>query len=201
MRHATCVRRGSFNTDTSDHCTSKVPMTTSKRKKKSSTSLRTSIYRPHAPHARTVTLHHNDNRTGSKTHDVVSMTSSETPAMLLPEHPEEPDHLYSQYIEDQTDIQHEFHDDPKERQKPKQRKRITEEWLTHRDDYLQEMLRHDGRGGLQETMCADCNNNRGDFSCYDCAYSMGYCKGCLVNRHRIMPLHRIRVWKLFFILS
>ena len=62
----------------------------------------------------------------------------------------------------------------------------------YRDTYLQEMLRHDGREGQQETLCAECGNI-GDFSCYDCVYCMHYCQDCLVNRHRLMPLHRIKV--------
>jgi len=118
--------------------------------------------------------------------------------MLLSERPES-DNLISEYIADHMDIQH---DDPAEantegKEKSKQRKRtdLMDEWLLHRETYLQEMLRHDGREGLKVTYCADCRE-RGDFSCYDCAYSMDYCQKCLVSRHRLMPLHRIRVCKL-----
>ncbi|KAN0109688.1 hypothetical protein V8E52_009034 [Russula decolorans] len=33
----------------------------------------------------------------------------------------------------------------------------------------------------------------GDFSCFDCAYGMHYCQECLVDHHRLMPLHRISI--------
>ncbi|KAN0105342.1 hypothetical protein V8E52_011131 [Russula decolorans] len=67
-----------------------------------------------------------------------------------------------------------------------------EEWLSCRDSYLRELLRHDGRGEHDATSCADCGNS-GDFSCFDCAYGMHYCQECLVDHHRLMPLHRISI--------
>jgi CxC2 like cysteine cluster associated with KDZ transposases len=71
-----------------------------------------------------------------------------------------------------------------------------EEWLAHRDTYLHEMLHHNGREGVQVTYCTGTGCvNRGDFSCHDCAYCMHYCRNCLIDRHRLMPLHRIRVWE------
>jgi hypothetical protein len=173
-------------------------MTTSKRKKKSS-SLR--ITRPYAPQARTVAFHRNGSRTGSSlsstTDAVVSKALLET---------QEKRHTESNDFSESMDIQldSESLDDPanaEETGKSKQRKRTTgavmEEWLPYRDTYLQEMLRHDGREGLQVTFCADCDNS-GDFSCYDCAYRMHYCKDCLLNRHRLMPLHRIKVLNLSY---
>jgi hypothetical protein len=171
--------------------TQTLPMTTSK-KKKSSTSV--CISRPYAPRARTFTFHHNGNPTGSKTHAIVSAVSSETLGMLISKQPES-DNSFSKYIADQTDMQHDDpNSDPGGKEKSKQRKHTMEEWLTYRDAYLEEMLRHDGREGLQVTFCADCGST-GDFSCYDCAYCMHYCQGCLLSRHRLMPLHRIRVCK------
>ncbi|KAN0123195.1 hypothetical protein V8E52_003148 [Russula decolorans] len=68
-----------------------------------------------------------------------------------------------------------------------------EEWLSCRDSYLRELLRHDGQGEHDATSCADCGNS-GDFSCFDCAYGMHYCQECLVDHHRLMPLHRISRW-------
>jgi hypothetical protein len=168
-------------------------MTTSKKKKKSSTSLR--IIRPFAAQARTVAFHRNGDRTGSSlsstTYSKVSLETQE----MLSKHTESND--FSEYI----DIQIDDPADTEEKGKSKQRKRTTgmimEEWLTCRDAYLQEILRHDGREGLQVTSCADCDNS-GDFSCYDCAYSMHYCQDCLLNHHRLMPLHRIKVWNLSY---
>jgi hypothetical protein len=118
--------------------------------------------------------------------------------MLLSNHPES-DNLLSEYIANQTDIQHndpaEGNAEGKEKSKQRTRTKIMEEWLTYRDTYLQELLRHDGREGLRVTVCADCGDGD-DFSCFDCAYGMHYCRECLVDRHYLMPLHRIRVWNL-----
>lgn len=179
-------------------------MTTSK-KKKSSTNIH--ISRPYALRARTVRFHRIDNRTGSSTtHSTIAAASLETLGMLRSEHPES-DNPFSEYNEDQTDLQHDDqtdiqHDDPaeantdgKEKSKRRKRAKAMEDWLMYRDTYLQELLRHDGRQGLQVTYCVNCGDI-GDFSCYDCAYCMHYCKDCLVDCHRLMPLHRIRVRKL-----
>ena len=169
-----------------------------KEKKKTSTSVRVS--RPYALQARTIRLQRNDNRSStSTTHTVVSARLLEK---LHSKHPES-DNSFSEYIETRTDIRDndpsEANTEGQDSEKPKQRKpaklRVMEEWLTCRDSYLQELLRHDGREGLEETSCADCGN-KGDFSCVDCAYCMDYCQECLVARHRFMPLHRIRVCNL-----
>jgi hypothetical protein len=65
-----------------------LPMTTSK-KKKSSTSLR--ISRPYAPRARVVTVHCNDNRPGSSiTHSVVSAAMSSRARVATVEPPSRP---------------------------------------------------------------------------------------------------------------
>ena len=167
-------------------------MTTSKKKK---SGVRVSYL--YAPRACTVRLHRNDNWIGSSTnHPVLSVASLEPLGMLL-----ESDNSFSDYIADQTDIQPNdpAEDNAEEKEKPKQRMRTTgkamEEWLNYQDTYLQEMLHHDGREGLQITLCADCGSF-GNFSCYDCAYCIHYCQDCLVNHHRLMPLHRIRVCKI-----
>ena len=166
-------------------------MTISKKKKKSSTSLRVS--HPNAPHARAVRFHRKDGRTGmSRT---LSIAPSESLGMLFSNHPES-DNLLSEYIASQTDIQH---NDPaedntgeeKEQSKQQARTKVMEDWLTYRDTYLQEMLRHDGREEPQVALCG-CGK-RGDYSCDDCAYCVYYCQSCLVNRHHFMPLHRIKV--------
>ena len=158
--------------------------------KKKKTSVQ--ITRPTAPQARNLNFRNNDNPlnpTYSATHVVISATSSEARqvGMLLSQR-SEPNK--SEYIGNQIDMQHD------ESEKPKQRKRtqavVMEEWLTYRDAYLQELLRHDGRGGEEVTSCADCGNS-GDFSCFDCPYCIHYCQDCLVKRHRLMPLHRIKV--------
>jgi hypothetical protein len=155
--------------------------------KKKKTSVR--ITRPYAPQARTLTFHRNDdlfNPTNSTTYAVVSAASEALG--MLPSQPLEPN---DSYIANQSTMEH---DEPEEKKKSKERKRTMalEEWLMYRDIYLQELLRHDGREGEPITFCAYCGNS-GDFSCYDCAYCMHYCQDCLVDRHRLMPLHRIKV--------
>jgi hypothetical protein len=180
------TRAGSTHTDL---------MTTAKRKK-SSSSLR--IVHPYATRARIVRSHRNDNRTVSS-HSVLSIASAslEAHGMLLSDRHPESDNLSSEYIAD-LDIQHadpaEANTRGKEKSKEHKRAKLMDEWLMYRETYLQEMLRHDGREGLQVTFCTDCDE-RGDFSCCDCAYSLHYCQECLVNRHRLMPLHRIKVCK------
>ena len=81
-----------------------------------------------------------------------SAASPETLGKLLSKRPE-CDDTFSEYIADQTDIQHDDPANTKGKEKSKQRKRtagmVMEEWLGYRDSYLQEMLRHDGRKGLQ----------------------------------------------------
>jgi len=173
-------------------------MTTSKKKKTSTTLC---ISRPYAPHARTVRFHRNENWIASSTsHSMVSKSaaSSETLEMLLSKNPES-NNLFSEYISNQTDIQHndpaEASAEGKEKSKQRMHTKIMEEWLIYWDTYLQEMLHHDGQEGLQVTFCANCVNS-GDFSCLDCAYYMHYCQKCLVDCHRLMPLHRIRVCNL-----
>ena len=67
--------------------------------------------------------------------------------MLFSNHPAS-ENLLSENIENQTDIQHNdpVEDNVKGKEKSKERKRtkVMEEWLTCRDIYLKEMLRHDG---------------------------------------------------------
>jgi hypothetical protein len=176
-------------------------MTTSK-KKKSSTSLRVS--RPYSLHARTVRLHRNDDNRPALSMTFVPIVSAGLVETPLSKHPESDNsESFSEYIETQADIQHnnpgEANTEGQDSEKPKQRKstklRIMEEWLSCRDSYLRELLRHDGRGEHDATSCADCGNS-GDFSCFDCAYGMHYCQECLVDHHRLMPLHRISVCNL-----
>jgi hypothetical protein len=145
-------------------------MTTSK-KKKSSTSLRVS--RPYSLHARTVRLHRNDDNRPASSMTSVPIVSAGLVETPLSKHPESDNsESFSEYIETQADIQHnnpgEANTEGQDSEKPKQRKstklQIMEEWLSCRDSYLRELLRHDGRGEHDATSCADCGNS-GDFSC------------------------------------
>ncbi|TDL16540.1 hypothetical protein BD410DRAFT_816721 [Rickenella mellea] len=69
-------------------------------------------------------------------------------------------------------------------------------WLNHRSEYLDELLRHDG--------CADhpigqpCRGtgcmNEPLFRCVDCLGGLMYCRECIKKQHQRMPLHRIQRW-------
>jgi hypothetical protein len=72
--------------------------------------------------------------------------------------------------------------------------RPLQDWLPHRQEYLDELLRHDGRKGVASNNCSmnGCVNP-GDFLCRDCMHERSFCQDCLVDMHRFLPLHRIMV--------
>ncbi|KAJ6484089.1 hypothetical protein C8R45DRAFT_1214949 [Mycena sanguinolenta] len=66
----------------------------------------------------------------------------------------------------------------------------------HRDIFLAEMLRHEGRGEHAESLtCRQCGERDADHRCIHC---MGggelLCDLCIVACHRQMPFHRIERW-------
>ena len=60
----------------------------------------------------------------------------------------------------------------------------------HRQHYLEELMRHDGRAGCEK--CAECAND-GVYRCKDCFGYQLYCKTCFVGRHSQIPFHRALV--------
>jgi hypothetical protein len=68
--------------------------------------------------------------------------------------------------------------------------RITE-WLPHRAQYLDEFLRHDGRGSARN--CVRCGESEGGYRCEDCHHTPLFCHHCLLEEHRRLPLHRVQV--------
>src|SRR5260370_8294661 len=107
------------------------------KKKKSSTSLH--ISHPYTPRACTVRFRHNDDKRASTTHSVVS-TLGTLGIKLLSKQPES-DNSFPEYIENQTEIQH---DDPpkantKGKEKPKKQKpaQVIEQCLPYRHTYPQ----------------------------------------------------------------
>jgi hypothetical protein len=67
-----------------------------------------------------------------------------------------------------------------------------QEWLPHRETYVDELLRHDGRAG--QRACAGCNSDSPDlFKCKDCFGGKLLCYVCVVKFHDSHPLHRILV--------
>lgn len=72
-------------------------------------------------------------------------------------------------------------------------------WLQFRDRYLDELLRHDGRGG-HEQMCGICKVYDGEYKCKDCFGPRLLCLSCLLKEHSHLPLHRVQVCHTVFIL-
>ena len=65
------------------------------------------------------------------------------------------------------------------------------DWMkNHRDSYLDELIRHDGRGG--DCLCAMCGSP-GLYRCKDCFGFELLCEVCLVGRHTFLPFHRVTV--------
>lgn len=60
-----------------------------------------------------------------------------------------------------------------------------------RDDFLQELIRLEGRRGI--TLCSICEKNQGIYRCDDCLATDLYCKGCLLARHASQPFHIVKV--------
>jgi len=67
-----------------------------------------------------------------------------------------------------------------------------QEWSRfHRDAYLDEMLRHEGRAG--DPFCDGECEKEGLFKCKDCFGGQLYCHECFVERHSHLPFHRVLV--------
>lgn len=188
------------STASSASYSSKLFTMTSSKKKKSSAGLR--ISRPQVSRVRTVRVHQNDSsrsRTGASTSYISTPATSleQSTGMSLATQLESTDNLLAEQM-NQSDMLAEHYDSMDEDfeatkgYKPRTRTKVMDDWLTQREGYLYEMLRHDGREGLQATPCTSCGGD-GSFSCSDCAYCMYYCRQCLVNCHHLMPFHRIKV--------
>ncbi|KAF7349654.1 CxC2 domain-containing protein [Mycena sanguinolenta] len=66
----------------------------------------------------------------------------------------------------------------------------------HRELFLDELLRHDGRGDYMGSVeCpggADCRPP--EYRCSDCLHPCLYCKACIVAMHARVPLHHVERW-------
>ncbi|KAI0060628.1 hypothetical protein BV25DRAFT_1806815 [Artomyces pyxidatus] len=73
-------------------------------------------------------------------------------------------------------------------------------WRMHRNEYLREVLRLEGRGSSPgHAKCADCLSEtpegvEGSYRCVDCFGRDMVCKACCVRRHLHTPLHRVEWW-------
>ena len=155
------------------------------------------------PRARTVRLHQNNSDQSHRTTASTSYTTAPAASLersvgtSLSVPPESTDAMLAEQM-DQSNMLAEHYNSADEDleavdgHKQRTRTKVMSEWLLDRQAYLNEMLRHDGREGLQATPCASCGGD-GSFSCSDCAYCMYYCSQCLVSRHHLMPFHQIKV--------
>ncbi|KAF8175654.1 hypothetical protein K438DRAFT_1608242, partial [Mycena galopus ATCC 62051] len=71
-------------------------------------------------------------------------------------------------------------------------------WAEHQDEYLDAMLRLEGRGyPAIYSHCGDCQEPDPTFRCENgsCHGPSLYCRGCIVNRHATLPTHWIQEWR------
>lgn len=75
--------------------------------------------------------------------------------------------------------------------------RVVQDWIPHRQTYLDELLRIEGLGEAnQPPNCPCCppeSAREGKFKCEDCFGGALLCEQCIVGRHNLLPLHRILV--------
>ncbi|KAG0708157.1 hypothetical protein DFH29DRAFT_979482 [Suillus ampliporus] len=68
-------------------------------------------------------------------------------------------------------------------------------WLKHRELFLQEMIRLEGRcNRLGAQSCSECNCPSPEYRCRDCLGSEIYCSPCILLAHVRHPLHRLEKW-------
>ncbi|KAI9069790.1 hypothetical protein FKP32DRAFT_1559042 [Trametes sanguinea] len=71
-------------------------------------------------------------------------------------------------------------------------------WLPKRDLYLNELLRHDGRGGYTHERCSACPSSDDAglavIKCQDCTPGPLVCPSCAITRHTHSPFHRVKRW-------
>jgi hypothetical protein len=70
-----------------------------------------------------------------------------------------------------------------------------QKWLTLRQVFLDELLRHDGRGDfLNQSTCFVCEKKDSLYKCEDCTHcALLKCQSCTISAHRSQPFHRIKV--------
>ena len=60
--------------------------------------------------------------------------------------------------------------------------------------YLDELLRHEGLGAATEgSQCSSCMRTAGSYRCRSCLEPSLVCQTCIVDAHKMMPLHRVEV--------
>ena len=72
------------------------------------------------------------------------------------------------------------------------------DWVkNHRQAYLDELIRHDGRAGVVD--CAKCGQP-GFYKCKECLGFQILCSTCFLEQHTYLPLHRALVRRSVFLL-
>lgn len=67
-------------------------------------------------------------------------------------------------------------------------------YVMHRDEILDEFIRHEGLAGRSASECASCQDQTAEvFCCQECMSDELYCKKCMVDGHQNRPLHRVKV--------
>ena len=66
------------------------------------------------------------------------------------------------------------------------------DWLTHKDKFLREMMRLEGLRGFLP-VCAKCAATGGIVRCTDCSGSLLLCRRCCLDAHISLPFHVIKV--------
>ena len=67
-------------------------------------------------------------------------------------------------------------------------------WLPFRSEYLDELLRLEGLGdSAGSPSCCNCDAGECLFRCEDCFGGPLFCETCIVSRHALLPLHRVKV--------
>ena len=72
------------------------------------------------------------------------------------------------------------------------------DWLSHRQEYLDELFWHEGRGRASQ-LCPMCvvstqgPRKQARYVCRDCSGSRLFCEKCIVSLHMENPFHNIRV--------
>ncbi|KAJ7053673.1 hypothetical protein C8F01DRAFT_1374953 [Mycena amicta] len=118
---------------------------------------------------------------------VVDARATDGPAVLLPDPPHPVSALdYEVHDLNETEYAREYRasDNP------------LQTWLNyHREDFLLELLRLEGRGDHRYTACRGCTVGTAAFRCTECVQGgLLLCRDCIVKQHASLPFHRIQEW-------
>ena len=66
--------------------------------------------------------------------------------------------------------------------------------MEYRDEFMDELLRHEGLGGLSAPPnCEVCATQNALYQCLDCFHERMLCQSCIVETHQSNVLHGIKV--------